>query len=55
MSYLENLKQNASQTRTLNGAKTWSATGDACLDLFAVAGGMRHRRDQDLKDLFNRA
>ena len=55
MSYLENLKQNASQTRTLNGAKTWSATGDACLDLFAVAGGMRHRREQDLKDLFNRA
>ena len=55
MSYLENLKQNASRTRTLNGAKTWSGTGDACLDLFAVAGGMRHRREQDLKDLFNRA
>ena len=55
MSYLENLKQNASQARTLNGAKTWSTTGDACLDLFAVAGGMRHRREQDLKDLFNRA
>ena len=55
LTYLENLKQNASQTRTLNGAKTWSATGNACLDLFAVAGGMRHRREQDLKDLFNRA
>ena len=43
MSFLDNLKEEASFTETLNGAKTDASSGDACLDLFAVAGGMRHR------------
>lgn len=40
MSFLDNLKEEASFTETLNGAKTHSTSGDACLDLFAVAGGI---------------
>ena len=55
MSYLEDLKTEADYTRTLNGAKTHSSTGDACLDLFAVAGGMRYRRPQEQISLFERA
>ena len=55
MSYLDHLKTEASYTRTLNGAKTHSSTGHACLDFFAVAGGMRYRRPADQIDLFDRA
>lgn len=55
MSYLENLKTEANYTRTLNGAKTHGSTGDACLDFFAVAGGMRYRRLADQINLFDRA
>lgn len=55
MSYLNTLEQKASETRTLNGAKAYSTTGDACLDLFSVAGGMRYRSPQDQIRLFDRA
>ena len=55
MSYLESLKTEANYTRTLNGAKTHGSTGDACLDFFAVAGGMRYRRPSDQIRLFERA
>ena len=55
MSYLSNLKTEANYTRTLNGAKTHGSTGDACLDFFAVAGGMRYRRPADQINLFERA
>ena len=55
MSYLEQLKTEANYTRTLNGAKTHGSTGDACLDFFAVAGGMRYRSPRDQKALFERA
>ena len=55
MSYLANLKTEANYTRTLNGAKTHGSTGDACLDFFAVAGGMRYRRPADQIKLFERA
>lgn len=55
MSYLEQLKTEASYTRTLNGAKTHSTTGDACLDFFAVAGGMRYRKPSAQIRLFERA
>ena len=54
MSFLDNLKEEASFTETLNGAKTHASSGDACLDLFAVAGGMRHRSYRD-HHLFDRA
>ena len=55
MSYLKQLEQKNSEAYTLNGAKTWSVTGSACLDLFAVAGGMRYRDAGDLIRLFDRA
>ena len=55
MSYLNQLKLNNSETQTLNGAIAWSATGNACLDLFAVAGGMRYRKPGELICLFERA
>ena len=55
MSYLNALEQKASETRTLNGAKTYSSTGDACLDLFSVAGGMRYRSPGDQIRLFEKA
>lgn len=55
MSYLDNLKTEANYTRTLNGAKTNGSTGDACLDFFAVAGGMRYRSPADQIRLFDRA
>ena len=55
MSYLTALEQKASETRTLNGAKAYSSTGDACLDLFSVAGGMRYRSPGDQIRLFDRA
>ena len=55
MSYLHSLKQKNSEMLTLNGAKNWSTTGNACLDLFAVAGGMRYRKPVELIRLFERA
>ena len=55
MSYLDDLKSEANYTHTLNGAKTHSSTGDACLDFFAVAGGMRYRRPAEQIRLFDRA
>ena len=55
MSYLDNLKTKACLTRTLNGAVTHGSTGDACLDFFAVAGGMRCRSRRDQIALFDRA
>ena len=55
MSYLEHLKTEANYTRTLNGAKTHGSSGDACLDFFAVAGGMRYRKPSDQIKLFDRA
>lgn len=55
MSYLDILKEEATYTRTLNGAKNHATTGDACLDLFAVAGGMRYRNPADTIRLFELA
>lgn len=55
MSYLENLSLKNSETLTLNGAKTYSTTGNACLDLFAIAGGMRYRGAAEQIRLFDRA
>ena len=55
MSYLADLAAEASCTRTLNGAKAHASTGDACLDFFAVAGGMRYRSPAEQIALFDRA
>ena len=55
MDLLSIMKETASETRTLNGAKTYDSSGDACLDLFAVAGGMRYRSSKAQRQLFDRA
>ena len=55
MSYLDYLEEENSRTRTLNGAAAYSATGSACLDLFATAGGMRYRSRRELRAMFDRA
>ena len=55
MSYPDNLATEANYTRTMNGALTHGSTGDACLDFFAVAGGMRYRNRGDQIRLFDRA
>ena len=55
MGYLNVLEQKACETRTMNGARAYSSTGDACLDLFSVACGMRYRTPQDQIRLFDRA
>lgn len=55
MSYLEQLEKEANYTLTLNGAVTNAGTGDACLDFFAVSGGMRYRSPRDQIRLFDRA
>ena len=55
MSYLDHLEKENSRTLTMNGAAAYNGTGDACLDLFAVAGGMRYRKHADLVTLFDRA
>lgn len=53
--FLNELKKNASKTRTLNGAVTYATTSDACLDFFSVAGGMRYRSEYDQIRLFDKA
>ena len=55
MSYLDNLKTEANYTRTQNGAKTHGTSGNACLDLFAVAGGIRYKAKNEQILLFDRA
>ena len=55
MSFLTQLEKNASKTRTFNGAAAYSTTGEACLDFFSVAGGMRYRSAYDQTRLFTRA
>lgn len=55
MSFLTQLEANANKTRTLNGAVTNASTGEACLDFFSVAGGMRYRSPYNQIRLFERA
>lgn len=55
MGYLNQLKLESSCTRTLNGAKSYASSGQACLDFFAVAGGMRYSKADDQIRLFDRA
>ncbi|MBR3929828.1 MAG: DUF2828 family protein [Clostridia bacterium] len=55
MSFKEQMKTEFNLTSTLNGAVTHSTSGDACLDFFAVSGGMRYRRKRDQIRLFEKA
>ena len=53
--YLKALRNEANLKRTLNGAVTHATTGEANLDLFSVAGGMRYRKPMDQIHLMDRA
>lgn len=55
MSFLNDLKTEANYTTTFNGAKAYRSTNDSCLDLFAVAGGMRYRSKNAQIQMFERA
>ena len=55
MSILKKMKEMSARTRTMNGAVTYETSQNACLDLFAVGGGMRYRKDAELLRLFDRA
>ena len=55
MSFLNAQQKEASKTRTMNGAVTYSTTGNACLDLFSCIGGMRYRSPRDQVRLFDKA
>ena len=53
--FLNTMKETFSYRRTLNNALTHDSSGDACLDLFALAGGMRYRSPGDQILLMDRA
>ena len=51
----EHLKNEMNMAYTENGAVTRRSTGSCCLDLFATAGALRKRPDEDILDRFTRA
>lgn len=53
--FLNMMKKTFSYSRTWNNALTHDSSGDACLDLFALAGGMRYRSPRDQILLMDRA
>lgn len=55
MGYLENLKEESSLTKTLNGATAYTSTGSDCLDLFSSIGVMRNWDKQDIIDKWDKA
>ena len=55
MTFLDQLKTEANYKKTMNGARTHGTSGDACLDLFAVAGGMRYKQEKEQIRLFDKA
>ncbi|MBQ6715729.1 MAG: DUF2828 family protein [Clostridia bacterium] len=55
MSFIDQMKTEFNLTSTLNGAVTHKTSGDACLDFFSVAGGMRYRKKRDQIQLFEKA
>lgn len=52
---LTEMKEIMNIVRTENGAPDYESTQDACLDLFATIGGMRHASDEELVKRFIRA
>lgn len=49
------LKNEASQTETLNGATTYISSGKYCLDLFASVGASRNLDEKEIVKRFHRA
>ena len=52
---LQELKEEASRTRTENGAATLCTTGSECLDLFAAIGALRNASEEEIALRFLRA
>ena len=52
---LDSLKREANKTYTENGAVTYESTLCACLDYFAMIGGMRYEEEKGIIELFMRA
>lgn len=52
---LQELKEEASRTRTENGAATLCTTGSECLDLFAAIGALRNASEEEIVLRFLRA
>ena len=55
MNVVNAIEETANQTYTENGALTLKTTGDACLDLFATIGALRHVPDHEICLRFQRA
>ena len=55
MRILKKMRTLSEETKTLNGAVAYQTSGNACLDLFAVGGSMRYRKDNEILRLFDRA
>lgn len=55
MSFAEEMKKEATFTRTENGAVALNTTGDACLDLFSTIGSLREADENRIHTLFSEA
>lgn len=55
MSFAEEMKKEATFTRTENGAVALNTTGDACLDLFSTIGSLRTATEERIQTLFSEA
>ena len=55
MTLLENMKREQNYTLTENGALALSGTGNAMMDLFASAGALRTRDENEIRMMFARA
>ena len=52
---LEYLKNETNKTYTENGAVTFHSAGNACVDLFATIGALRHQSEQEIITRFQQA
>ncbi|MBR4462246.1 MAG: DUF2828 family protein [Erysipelotrichaceae bacterium] len=55
MTLLDNIRKEQTFTYTENGALAFNTTANALVDLFAVAGALRNRDDNDIYTLFGKA
>ena len=55
MTFLDDIKTEQNYTLTENGALALNSTSDALVDLFAVCGAMRSRKEKDIENMFSKA
>ena len=55
MTFLDNLKEEATVGRTFNGATTYTTSLNANVDFFALGGSMRYQSVGDKVSLFEKA